>query len=122
MAPIPGPDAQLPEVKNLWGTTACEPLGNILNEPDDLFMKQMADVGRCTTAKHPVEVEPGATPIVKAQRDWPQTKQSALIRRRATSWPWGRYNHPCPLGQAVLWWSKNLKKSDSFDFVATFVY
>ena len=39
MAPIPGPDSQLQEVKNLWGASACESLGNILNEFDDLFVK-----------------------------------------------------------------------------------
>ena len=62
MAPIPGPDSQLKEVKDLWGASACESLGNILNEFDDLFMKHKADIGRCTIAKHPVEVEPGAIP------------------------------------------------------------
>ena len=62
MAPIPGPDSQLQEVKNLWGASACESLGNILNEFDDLFMKHKADIGRCTIAKHTVELEPGAVP------------------------------------------------------------
>ena len=62
MAPIPGPDSQLQEVKDLWGASACESLGRILNEFDDLFMKHKADIGRCTIAKHTVEVEPGAVP------------------------------------------------------------
>ena len=62
MAPIPGPDSQLQEVKNLWGASACESLGNILNEFDDLFMKHKADIGRCTIAKHTVELEPRAVP------------------------------------------------------------
>ena len=62
MAPIPGPDSQLQEVKNLWGASACESLGNIPNEFDDLIMKHKADIGRCTIAKHTVEVEPGAVP------------------------------------------------------------
>ena len=62
MAPIPGPDSQLQEVKDLWGANACDSLGNILDEFDDLFMKHKADIGRCTIAKHPVEVEPGAEP------------------------------------------------------------
>ena len=61
-APIPGPDFQLQEVKELWGASACESLGNILHEFDDLFVKHKADIGRCTIAKHPVEVEPGAVP------------------------------------------------------------
>ena len=60
MAPIPRPDSQLQEVKNLWGASACESLGNILNEFDELFMKHKADIGRCTIAKHTVELEPGA--------------------------------------------------------------
>ena len=62
MAPLPGPDSQLQEVKNLWGASACESLGNILNEFDDLFGKHKADIGRCTIAKHTVELEPGAVP------------------------------------------------------------
>ena len=62
MAPIPGPDSQLQEVKDLWGASACESLGKILNEFNDLFMKHKADIGRCTIAKHTVEVEPGAVP------------------------------------------------------------
>ena len=62
MAPIPGPDSQLQEVKDLWSASACESLGKILNEFDDLFMKHKADIGRCTIAKHTVEVEPGAVP------------------------------------------------------------
>ena len=60
MAPIPGPDSQLLEVEDLWGASACESLGNILNECDDLFMKHKADIGRCTIAKHTVELEHGA--------------------------------------------------------------
>ena len=62
MAPILGPDSQLQEVRNLWGASACESLGKILNEFDDLFMKHKADIGRCTIAKHTVEQEPGAVP------------------------------------------------------------
>ena len=62
MAPIPGPDSQLQEVENLWGASACESLGNILNEFDDLFMKHKADIGRCIIAKHTVEVELEAVP------------------------------------------------------------
>ena len=62
LALIPGPDSQLQEVKKLWGATACESLDNILNEFDDLFMKRKADIGRCTNAKHTIEVEPGAVP------------------------------------------------------------
>ena len=62
MAPIPGPDSQLKEVKDLWGASACESLGNTLREFDDLFMKHKADIGRCTIAKHPVDIEPGAIP------------------------------------------------------------
>ena len=60
MAPIPGPGSQLQVFKDMWGASACESLGNILNEFDDLFMKHKADIGRCTIAKHPVEVEPEA--------------------------------------------------------------
>ena len=37
-------------------------LNNIIKVFDDLFLKLNAEYGRCTNAKHPVEVEPGATP------------------------------------------------------------
>ena len=62
LAPVPGPDSQLQVVKKRWGASACESLGDILNEFDDLFMKRKADIGRCTIAKHTIEVEPGAVP------------------------------------------------------------
>ena len=62
MAPIQGPESQLQEVKDLWGAKASTSLENILTEFDDLFMKHKADIGRCTIAKHPVEVEPDAVP------------------------------------------------------------
>ena len=62
MAPIPGPESQLKEVQDLWCPAACTALENILTEFDVLFMKHKADIGRCTIAKHPVEVEPGAIP------------------------------------------------------------
>ena len=62
MAPIPGPEAQLDEVRGLWGSTASDTLSKLLNEFDDLFMKFKADIGKCKIAKHPVEVEPGAIP------------------------------------------------------------
>ena len=62
LAPIPGPETQLEEVQKLWGQTVRDSLNNILTEFDDLFMKHKADIGRCTIAKHPVELEPGAVP------------------------------------------------------------
>ena len=62
MAPIPGSESHLKEVQDLWGPAACTALENIPTEFDDLFMKHKADIGRCTIAKHPVEVEPDAIP------------------------------------------------------------
>ena len=63
MAPVKGPETQLKEeVQNLWGPKASASLENILTEFDDLFMKYEADIGRCTIAKHPVELEPSAVP------------------------------------------------------------
>ena len=62
MAPMPGPESQLQAIKDLWGASACESLSNLLDEFDELFMKHKADIGRCTIAKHTVEVEPGAVP------------------------------------------------------------
>ena len=37
MAPIPGPESQLQEVKNSWGSEASTSLENILTEFDDLL-------------------------------------------------------------------------------------
>ena len=39
MAPIPGPEAQLDEVRSLWGPAASDTLNKLLKEFDDLFMK-----------------------------------------------------------------------------------
>ena len=62
MAPVQGPESQLKEVQDLWGPKASASLESIPTEFDDLFMKHKADIGRCTIAKHPVEIEPGAVP------------------------------------------------------------
>ena len=62
MAPVQGPESQLKEVQNLWGPKASASLENILTEFDDLFMKYKTDIGRCTIAKHPVELESGPVP------------------------------------------------------------
>ena len=62
MAPVQGPESQLKEVQNLWGSKASASLENILTEFDDLFLKHKADIGRSTIAKHPVELEPSAVP------------------------------------------------------------
>ena len=61
MAPIPGPEG-------LWGSTASDTLSKLLNEFDDLFMKFKGDIGKCKTAKHLVEVEPGAVPHCEGAR------------------------------------------------------
>ena len=44
-----------------WGQSARDSLNNTLAEFDDLFVKHKSDIGCCTKAKHPVELEPGAT-------------------------------------------------------------
>ena len=62
LAPVQGAESQLKTVRDLWGSKASISLENILTEFDDLFMKHKADIGRCTIAKHPVEVEPRAVP------------------------------------------------------------
>ena len=62
MAPIPRPESQLQEGKNLCGSEAGTSLENLVTEFDDLFIKHKADIGRCTIPKHLVEVEPGAVP------------------------------------------------------------
>ena len=67
IAPIKGPESELQEVKYLWGPEASTSLEKILAEFDDLFMKHKAEIGRCTIAKHPVEVEPTQCPTVKVR-------------------------------------------------------
>ena len=62
MAAVQGPESQLKEVQNLWRPKASASLESILTEFDNLLMKHKADIGRCTIAKHLVELEPGAVP------------------------------------------------------------
>ena len=62
VAPIPGPESQLEDVKELRGHTARNSLNNIPTEFDDLFMKHKADIGSCKITKHTIEIEPGSTP------------------------------------------------------------
>ena len=62
MALIPGPESQLKEVQDLWGPKTSTSLKTIMTEFDDLFMKHKADIGRCTIAKHSVEVNSNAVP------------------------------------------------------------
>ena len=89
MAPISGPQSQLQEVKDLWGSGASTSLENILTEFDDLFMKHKADIGRCTIAKHSVEVEPGAIPHRDGARRMPPERRNVPIRRYVTCSPLG---------------------------------
>ena len=60
LKPIPGPD--LSSVLSFWGEGARDQLAEVLNEYDDLFMKHKADIGKCTIAKHRIELEPEAIP------------------------------------------------------------
>ena len=57
---IPGPD--LSSVLSSWGEEARDKLETILNEYEDLFMKNKSDIGRCKIAKHRIELEPEAIP------------------------------------------------------------
>ena len=49
---IPGPD--LSSVLSSWGEEARNKLETILNEYEDLFMKNRSDIGRCKIAKHKI--------------------------------------------------------------------
>ena len=60
LKPIPGPD--MSSVLSFWGEGARDQLAEVLNEYDDLFMKHKADIGKCTIAKHRIELEPEAIP------------------------------------------------------------
>ena len=58
LKPIPSPD--LSSVLSIWGEGARDQLAKVLNEYDDLFMKHKADIGKCTIAKHAIELQPEA--------------------------------------------------------------
>ena len=58
LKPIPGPEQS--SVLSFWGKGARDQLAEVLNEYDDLFMKHKADIGKCTIAKHRIELEPEA--------------------------------------------------------------
>ena len=60
LKPIPGPD--LSSVLSSWGEGARDKLASVLNEYDDLIMKNKSDIGRCKIAKHRIELEPEAIP------------------------------------------------------------
>ena len=68
MAPVQGPESQLKEVQDLWGSKASASLESILTEFDDLLIQLKADIGRWTIARHPVEIEPGAVPHLEGAR------------------------------------------------------
>ena len=55
-------------MKNLRGSEASTSSENILTEFDDLFLKHKACIGRCTIAKHPVDIEPGSVPHRESDR------------------------------------------------------
>ena len=78
MAPIPGPESQLQEVKDLRSAEASASLENLLSAIDDLLLKHKVDIGSCTIAKHPFEVEPGVIPHREDAR-----KMSPEISERA---------------------------------------
>ena len=88
MAPSPGPEAQLDEVRDLWGSTAGDTLSRLSTEFDDLFMKYKADIGKCKIAKHTVEVEPGAVPHRQGARRMSLTRQNVLTRKFAIYGRW----------------------------------
>ena len=60
LKPIAGPD--LSSVLSFWGEGERDQLAKVLNEYDDLFMKHKADIGKCTIAKHRIELEPEVFP------------------------------------------------------------
>ena len=118
MAPIPGPEAQLNKVRCLlWGSAASDTLNELLNEFDDLFMKNKANIGKCKIVKHPVKVEPGAVPHREgAQRMSGKAERANQAVRHLLAL--GMIQHSLFQGQVVLLWSK--RKMVSSDFVVTF--
>ena len=100
--PFPGLEAQLDEVRNLWGSTAGDTLEKLLTEFDVLFVKYKADFGKCKLAEHPVDVQPGAVPHLDGARESPQKRQNVLPRKYVTSWHLSRPSLRYPHGQVVL--------------------
>ena len=99
MAPIPGPETQLQDVKDLWDPEASTSLENISAEFDDLFMKHKADIG--TIAKHPVEVDPGAVPHRDGARRMSPEKAELANQEVRNLFALGMIQHHCPPGQVV---------------------
>ena len=79
LKPIPGPDlsSDLP----FWGEGARDQLAEVLIEYDDLFMKHKADIGRCTIAKHRIELEPEGIPHREGAGVCLQTKPPKPIKK-----------------------------------------
>ena len=66
LKPIPGPD--MSSVFSFWGEGARDQLAEVLNEYNDFVMKHKADIGKCTIAKHRIELEPEAIPLREGAR------------------------------------------------------
>ena len=82
---IPGPDFS--SVLSFWGKGDRNQLAKVLNEYDDHFMEHKAGIGRCTIAKHRIELEPEAIPTGKMLGACPQTRLPKSIKRCGISWP-----------------------------------
>ena len=77
LKPTPGPD--LSSVL-FWGKEATEKLSSIINEYENLFMKNKPDIGRCQIAKYRIELEPIAIPHREEAGECPLIKRRKLIR------------------------------------------
>ena len=62
-------------------------------------MKYKADIGRCTIAKHPVELELGAVPHREGARRTSPKRQNVLIKRYVICSHWDDSTLPVTLGK-----------------------
>ena len=102
LKPIPGPD--LSSDLAFWGEGAKDQLAKVLNEYDDLFMKHKADIGKCTIAKHRIELEPEAIPHRnKANQDVRNLLALGIIQPSYSNYSYRNYSNgdECSLGSAM---------------------
>ena len=102
MAPIPGPESQLQDVKDRCVPRASTSLEKILTELEDLLMKHKNDIGCCTIAMHPLEVEPGAVQHLERARHMSPENAEPANQDAQPALPW----HDSTLSVPLSLWSR----------------
>ena len=104
----------------MWGSEASTSLENNLTEFDDLFVKHKADIGRCTIAKHPLEVEPGGIPHSEGARRMSPEKAERAYQEVHNLHALGMIQHSLIPWASGTVMAKN--KKASYGFAVSFVH